>query len=74
MRTPEQMIEGRNDTRTSQNEQRSQPTIFSELYVSVKSVANHDRAFGVKINPTIDHTHTKKGINQDLPNDAPKPA
>jgi len=59
MRTPEQMFGDGQDTRTGQDERRCEPTTFSELYVSVESVTNHDRAFGVKINPKIDRTHTK---------------
>jgi hypothetical protein len=78
MRTPGQAIKGKEDqdTRTCQDQQRCQPTTFSELYVSVESVANHDRAFGVKINPTIDHTHKhtheKTEINQHVPDDTPQ--
>ena len=74
MITPGQVAKGREDTRTSQDEQCCEPTTFSELYVSAESVANHYCVFGVKINPTIDRTstHTKKGTNQHLPDDTPK--
>jgi hypothetical protein len=63
MRTPGETIEGweDRDVRTCQDKQRCEPTTFSELYVSVEPVANHDRAFGVKINPTNDRTHKNKG-------------
>jgi len=68
MRTVGQTIGGREGTRTGQDEQRCEPTTFSELYVCLESVADHDRAFGVKTMPTIDRTHThthtqKEGIN-----------
>jgi hypothetical protein len=49
--------------RTGQDEQRCQPTTFSELYVSVEPVANHDGAFGVEIMSTITTRHEMKIIS-----------
>jgi hypothetical protein len=39
--------------RTCQDEQRCQPTAFSELYVSVEPVANHDGAFRIEMMSAI---------------------
>jgi hypothetical protein len=51
----------RGGTRTSQDQQRCNTTTFSELYVSIQPVANHDRAFRVEIMPAIEQITKPKG-------------